>query len=497
MVTISNVDKKSFSGFSLVNPKSKELISLKPISVFFGRNGSGKSALSEYVQGLFAEDECSVFNTDYVNLNIKAHETLQGTSLIIGKEQIDNSKKIKYAEATRDKLIETLNEDKVEVNKLKLALSDRMKEIIDKTKAKFKVDIRQKPGTTMQPLEAIRQWKNEIDKNEAIRSDYTSVEDLEKEYQELAVEKNKLCPIFQDFDDNRRVGFVNTLNKTIFKPNSSVSNQVAKWLEEGLDLHHLEKSDESEEKCLFCGNTFLVSDVKTRIETRISSQYANFMKAANALHKELHDNYVQIQELSDEISEESKEVALKSIKYLSKKLNEKENNTQESVSVDTMFFDGIDELNKKINNRINLLEKEMKNNQIIQGKVQDIAKKKVGETITSDFQIKQIGSNLKSLTIEATNDKRALEVTEHYLEQDKNKQSDLNGFKKVVNQILASLGMDFELQFDGSEPGAFNIVLCENNENNIGISSLSEGEIRLVAFIKFYLSLFVKGTRKM
>lgn len=90
MIKLNNITEKSFNNYSF----NKE-DAIKQINIFFGSNGSGKSALSKHLQKEYDKNEIKVFNTDYVDKNLKTANNIKGENLIIGSEQIGLSNKIK------------------------------------------------------------------------------------------------------------------------------------------------------------------------------------------------------------------------------------------------------------------------------------------------------------------------------------------------------------------------------------------------------------------
>lgn len=95
--------------YDLVHIKSKSFndytspATLEKINVFFGRNGSGKSALTHWLESIDPENT-KVFDTNYVDSNVKTKSTLHGTNIIVGESQIKRVDLIKQTESIIDNL---------------------------------------------------------------------------------------------------------------------------------------------------------------------------------------------------------------------------------------------------------------------------------------------------------------------------------------------------------------------------------------------------------
>ena len=83
---LKNVSHKSFDKYTNNDQLTK-------VNIFFGRNGSGKSSLSEWLK--LNNEKSVIFNTRYLKNNIEQVEEIDGVSLVIGEKSINHSDQIK------------------------------------------------------------------------------------------------------------------------------------------------------------------------------------------------------------------------------------------------------------------------------------------------------------------------------------------------------------------------------------------------------------------
>ena len=153
VINLKHINEKSFNNFSISNSSY-----VKDINVIFGNNGSGKTALSNFLQSQ-QQKEVRVFDTDYVDTNIKSRDTVEGTNLIIGAEQLDLTSTSTRVEEIISNLDKNSNELKQSISHEKQTLNSQMKSVIDSVKADFKTTkkINQKPNAFTDPI-MTKQW---------------------------------------------------------------------------------------------------------------------------------------------------------------------------------------------------------------------------------------------------------------------------------------------------------------------------------------------------
>ena len=124
MVKLVGIQSKSFNNYTC----NEELVK---VNIFFGQNGSGKSALSSWVKSQDPEGT-RIFDTSYVEANVRQKTSLSGTNIIVGKEQIQRDASINQA----TKVINNIEKSDVsqKIDGDKSILYDLMQKEIEKQK---------------------------------------------------------------------------------------------------------------------------------------------------------------------------------------------------------------------------------------------------------------------------------------------------------------------------------------------------------------------------
>lgn len=282
-----------------------------------------------------------------------------------------------------------------------------------------------------------------------------------------------------------------SLKQVVLKPESSVTSSVFEWLKRGAELHNLEKKEVPDEQiCLFCGNEFFTETVSKNVHDRINSEYALLISTIDNAVKELHDALTQLSGIQEDSLVEQVRSAQESIKIVLAVLEKKSESTDKVIELNQKAFSNVHLLNsaiemllKKINDEINEKNQE-------KTLIGNLTKKQIGKRLSEDVSIKENIDKLNNSTSILDEQSKSLQLLEKKITNLKNENNDLEGFMELVNKTLQSLGLCFKLKFSEREANGFDIVLRNNDEKSISASSVSEGEIRLLAFIKFYFSLF-------
>lgn len=170
----SNIDVKSYNDYSNTSD------TVGKANILFGTNGSGKSALSQWV--LQQDDKHSrIFNTKYVLDNIDAVDDISGIRLTVGKDAIDNKEAMHNVERANEN-IELINANlQREKNSKKQQLYTIMQSVLNDAKNLFSItkNINQKPNAVQDPVHALKLWKKEI-RQYTESSQVSSSVDLEK-----------------------------------------------------------------------------------------------------------------------------------------------------------------------------------------------------------------------------------------------------------------------------------------------------------------------------
>lgn len=468
---IKDINSKSFKHFSSDETFSK-------VNIFFGTNGSGKTALSNWL--LEQEPLHRIFNTDYVRENILAHDEINGVKLTVGNKAInieENIERISSANVNINQQTESLNNKlRDEKNKVFQILNTTL----DKARRQFKLNtnIKQKQKAKTDPIKALTLWYSDIKKFDVKEN---SSEELEREKKLLESEIHDL-----DFQVNisreRFSKLVGALEEATMVPSIGVSNEVARWIQEGLHIHNM---NENTSKCKFCGNNFDTQKVAKSIEEKTNTTHA---KLISSLEK-FKDDLVQLSNSIKHLpSAEQNEDLLKKIDQLIVIITNKIQNTMNIFTVESSLFLEIIKFNENIENKRELINEKIKiiNHKI--DRIEQIAKSWVGQQLKENQQIETSVKNIKEIEEVILKNSIVLKENEQWMSDQKVINSDLKPFQDLVNQQFIILGIDFRLEI--AADNQHYIIRHKSSQFSIRNKDLSEGERRLLGFLHFYYDLF-------
>ncbi|MFD1670921.1 AAA family ATPase [Agrilactobacillus yilanensis] len=484
MIELKDVNTKSFHNYSFNGSFDK-------VNLFFGQNGSGKTALSGWISALDF-DHTRVFDTVYVEQEVRNTETMSGSKIIVGKEQIESVDKINHCQ----KIISTLESDTsptTELENARSALVKIMTEEIGNAKVNFRSNaIHQKANARSNPIRALEQWKDEIHHYKDVKSDFSSFEGIDQAIRQLTADRDHLVPILQNYDQAKRKKFIAAMNTPVLEPESSVASNVAEWLSCGAILHNFQDDKKPElTTCLFCGNKIDPEKVKTHILDRIDTEYAKLLAAIGQFQTNLTDSLTVVDGLqaTGKVDEKQIDAARIQVTKLEAVLKDKRNHTDQNIALGEDVFSAILTLNNTVNqvrdeidNKLNQLRHEQDN-------IEKLAKRSIGLALQKRPDVGTTVQQIRRAEKNIDDENRSIEITKDFLKKLNEKSSDLEGFLKLMNGTLKTVGMNFHLQFSTNDTSSFEVVENEDNES-FQFHSLSEGEVRLVAFVKFYFSLF-------
>lgn len=442
MIELNNVNTKSFHNYSFNGRFDK-------VNLFFGQNSSGKTALSGWISALDS-DHSRVFDTAYVEREVRNTETMRGSKIIVGKEQIDSVDKIAHCQ----KIISSLESDtsaSAELKSAKSALAKIMSDEIATAKRNFQSNaIHQKANAQSNPIRALEQWKDEIHHYKDVKSKFSSFEDIDQAIRQMIVERGYLVPILQEYDQTKRKKFIDAMNTPVLEPESSVASNVAEWLSRGLILHNFQDGEEPElTTCLFCGNEIDPEEVKSYISDRIDNEYAKLIAAIGQFQKNLADSLIELRQLqvAGKVDEKIIDSAREQITNLQTVLTDKHHHTDQDLGLGEDVFSGILAVNDTIRQVRDEADAGLAQLRHEQDNIEKLAKRSIGLALQGrqdvDTAVQQIGSVEKRLDEE----NRSLELTKDFLKKLNEKSSDLEGFLSLMNGTLKTVGMDFHLQF--------------------------------------------------
>lgn len=299
------------------------LEAFKTINIFYGRNYSGKTTLSriarsfelkkyneDFLEGNFKiklEDgsfltqndvansnlDIRVYNSDFVKENLNYLYDKKGNIKgfkSIGVEQKDIKEIIEKREEILAKRLKKLEDIQTNQEKISKTQQDKIKTLNVSLTNKAK-DIKSSSNLTKQG--------NNYDKT-SLEKDLNIIKNNEDAYILNSEEQNQLIKILED-KEKQNINFKNTFNKERFQNilnhsseilekeiiiKENLTNELRKWLEEGLKFH---KEHSSMQQCKFCNNPLTLERIAW-IENNIKDDSGEKEQIEKEL-KNLLDNF--------------------------------------------------------------------------------------------------------------------------------------------------------------------------------------------------------------
>ena len=257
---IKNLTIKSFKNYT----SEKDFFKNK--NVIFGYNGRGKSSLALGIVEAHnssgeGEATCRLFNRDYVKdtLLLKdEEETIKGVKVTFSENDADIAEKIEKLKAKKQNTT-TLKEN---IALTKGALRKKIDSIHDKNKGNAKI---KRKGSSLALEEVYEAYIEDLKRAREINPSDLYIKSFEADNINLENNKNKLITIQMPQLKITKLCLEEKKNLfTILKQRYSnieelPSLDILQWLEKGIALHK-----DSEQKCLFCENSFNLDDVSKK-----------------------------------------------------------------------------------------------------------------------------------------------------------------------------------------------------------------------------------------
>ncbi|MCD8879341.1 AAA family ATPase [Staphylococcus kloosii] len=483
---LENVSYKSFNNYS-----SKDY--LTKINIFFGRNGSGKSSLSEWLSKQ-ENEKCMIFNSKYLKDNIEEVEEIDGVRLVIGEEFINYNDQIKNLTAAINNLDNFINRKNNEIIDSKEKIFNKMTITLNEARERFKIGnniVKQKKNAEKDPIAAFRSW--EIDASDIVEEiTIDSLDELENRIiSSEAVLNNMRTPIL-DIDYNEFHEIVELLMKDVIKPTSNVSYKVSEWLKEGLEVHNMYSEKGT---CEFCGNEFFTKVVKEKIDLKIKNEFSNMIEKINVYKEKVNNSLENMENIEIDIDTKNYLYQKKQLNHLLKILKDKEENSSKQFEYSVDNWESINLVDSIIKNYIEKLKKEIHRDKKIIDSISDFVKSWIGKKLKGDndiqIEISNINNNTKLLeeVNECKNDNA------NYIRELEIESSNLKPFSDIVNSRFKILDINIKLD-PNVETNSYN-VLHSITKEKLNLFDLSEGEKRLIGFLHFYYNLFMIANSEM
>ncbi|MTB48076.1 AAA family ATPase [Streptococcus uberis] len=475
---LQNITKKSFNDYCFATE-------LKECNIFFGTNGSGKSSLANWI----FENSQSVkkFDSDYVQNNISAKDTLSGVKLIVGSERIEIEEAILNIEEANNNLNSTISNIEKKINDYKQEIYDFMNIQLNEARLQFKLsrNINQKRNARVNTVEALQLWENDIISNSEL-NDFSTSSDIELKLNELKLKYSKIS-FYDKFQTNHFNELNILLKEKIKKPEFEMSMTLNQWLELGIHLHNHSIDSSGKTICKFCKNTFDYEEIKIDIFRKINSDFAEKLKELEkykSIFKNLEDsiNFDEIDNIDRELSTKLKIDIKEIIKSINNKLNNPESiidKKNDFLSNYTLLRDEILEYKLDLNNKITEQEK-------LLNEIESVAKSWVAKKILQKYPLDRVINSLSSFEQKIKMYNKLIFNNRKWVLENTPK-GELQPFADLVNSQFSRIGLNIECILYEE-----NYLLQNKKDKSIIVNTkdLSEGERRLLGFLHFYYDLY-------
>ncbi|MFK4946656.1 AAA family ATPase [Lactococcus formosensis subsp. formosensis] len=471
--TLETINSKSFDNYFCSEK-------LSGVNLFFGTNGSGKSALSKWIFSL-DEEYTRVFDTEYVRNNILAEEGISGVRLTVGQDKIDIEQQLEHIRTANANL---QNENNLLFNsrvKLKDELYNLLNHELNNAKPRFSTKkINQKPRAKDDPEKALQLWLGDIQDDSSQKAE--SLTELE---QQLALEKDSFIKLqtVLSIDKERYDKFIKVLGTSISIPTEEITTAIASWIESGLndEIHDMTNSDET---CKFCGNNFDGPHLEETIKGKLGTNHAKNITALERLKNDLKTS----KKKSTEIGDVDNKLFIEMVDKITGIIDKKINDTSKIFVVEENVWENLSALDKKIIDKKENLSQSINTLEKLILTVESLAKSWVGSQLKSNTRVSEMCSALKKCDTKIAENGNIIRSNNQWISEKQHINSDLQPFADLVNSQFEVLGLDF--LFEVTEDAKSYNVKHKNSKVDLKPEDLSEGERRLVAFLHFYFDLF-------
>ncbi|CAG9420973.1 AAA family ATPase [Providencia alcalifaciens] len=494
----------------------------KPINIFYGQNGSGKSTISNYFYDennqRYIDSTCQldkgykkiVYNQMFID-DYFYEKDVQDGIFTLSKENKEIEIKIKDIE--RD--IEDLKKER------EIANSTISQKLLEKNKlsTNIKDNIFNKYSTLrngeLRPLLKHRKenffdevYNNLFDESEERKS----LDKLESEYSDLiknkGVSKDKLSELIKytlSEDDYL------LLNEPLIPLGDNYLSTLIKtynnydWVKHGLDNYI------KTESCPFCQSKTITGDFIEALSGIFDKTYEKTISDIRKL-RDVYSNYydyinINVIEINNLISDDKKELFEALHRELSnliieniKKIDEKISSPSKKIQLSELII--LNELNEIINyenDKIEILNHMVKNFRQSENKIRSILWNEIR------YECADLISVYNQQASEILEEKKKLEVTENELsskiDEKKNELKLLRESTSTIHDTIENINKNLKLlglqgfEIDKYEQSNYYVIKRNRGNNNEKIfNTLSEGEKTLISFL--YFIELCKGRRE-
>lgn len=223
--------------------------------------------------------EIRVFNNDFIDDNIKFTSGTAEPILILGEQDIATLDKLKTKQAEREKIKESLNDNKKKEKEIK----ENIEKALTKRASNIKNDFSE-PNYNRNSFEPIvKKCQDEPECDLLSGEDYEKFSNIYRSNDkkpEISYIKTVLSPIAQ-LQKEAALLLARTISSDKSIPRLKENASIEAWVKQGRDLHA------GKEECQFCGAT-LPNDFMESLTKHFSEDYDRLMKDLKRLEVDIH-----------------------------------------------------------------------------------------------------------------------------------------------------------------------------------------------------------------
>lgn len=500
MITkLNNFTHKSFITYTSPN----ELL-FREKNILFGYNGKGKSSSAFGLKEEFLKqpnkknENYRIFDRDYISNSLlieNSEEKIKGIEAIFGKGGVDIEKQIKELQK---QIFSTEEIEKIESD-IDIKKKDIRKEIDSiHTRRKGRANIQKKPKE--EPIEKVINLykkdftdakKIEADDNKLIRiNGDNSIEKQIAQYEILKTLTLTKVPV-------NFLGEIELIFKEKFGDDITIPEyEVVKWIESGLKIH------QEGDNCKFCDNKLEYLDVKQKISQykenkrhkateklkQFKEQLQGLLENIELFEKESKTYITNIGESLKEYFEiiiTKKNIVTNLINSIQLKIDEIENEEnfdfEKLAKTSDALENAIIKINKVKNDQLIDLRKKLNN-------LTTLVKGAIGLEISKSVYITEKLKNISDKDEILKKKRGQNKVKEEEIKTLKQQKSLTKDFANFVSQILNELNISLKVSLDADNRNY--LIKSSNEDVNLTIKDISEGEKNLLALLFFYYEIF-------
>jgi wobble nucleotide-excising tRNase len=498
MDTVSRVTNWSYKSWSNYTGPN---VDFGHINIFYGSNGKGKSSLARGIVEEFKkvgpESSLRLFNRYYLqeSLFLKDSDTeIKGVRASFGKKHVDIDMQIDALENEKEAVTANKEQCTAAIGKQ----SERIHAEINKifTSRKGNTGIKSKSDKEFE--QAINAWIKDYQTalKEFPNVDFSLITGDNTAEEEL-VELKSLDEFSVSIPEGNDIADAVLLCKREFDELDIPSSTVLSWIESGLKLH-----EDSDKVCKFCGGSIELKEVRSKLEeyqktetTLAEKKLQELISITEQLIQQCKKAVESRKRFDAILHSEQVLIACKSLDELSTELQKTSENILSEKILDMnvgIDFDGeaysvlvsaVKESLDYIDQSVNEAEQDA---QARIDKLSMLVKGAIGFEVSNNTLIQQLTHEVTVVKEEESrlaSREKSINLEIQTLQQSK---SDISDFKMLLNEILLSLEMPFTLVTSGE-----NYYLCiEDEQSQLSVHDISEGERNLLGLLFFYYELF-------